>query len=225
MDLKTILKKIWWFIWESDSIWSWIVNIILAFIIIKFLVYPGLGLLLQTSYPVVAVVSGSMEHKTVHPCSLMTPAGCAQRNDEYYEMCGINFDKKQNVNFDFFWETCGKWYENNTDITKEDFSNFELKNGFNTGDIMVLYGTKPEKIKQGDTIVYMSKSAHYPIIHRVIAVEKGETPSFITKGDHNAGEDTVINENQVIGKVALRIPLLGWIKIGFVKLLSVFGVL
>jgi len=72
MDWKKILKKTWWFIWESDSIWSWIVNIILAFVIIKFLVYPGLGFAMQTSHPIVAVVSGSMEHKAVHPCSLMT---------------------------------------------------------------------------------------------------------------------------------------------------------
>ena len=59
---KRLLKKTWYFIWEDDSIWSWIVNIILAFVLIKFIVYPGLGFLLSTSHPVVAVVSDSMEH-------------------------------------------------------------------------------------------------------------------------------------------------------------------
>lgn len=62
METKKLLKKVWHFIWEEDSIWSWIVNIVLAFVLIKFIVYPGLGLLLATSHPVVAVVSGSMEH-------------------------------------------------------------------------------------------------------------------------------------------------------------------
>ena len=62
MDWKKILKKTWKFIWDDDSILSWIVNIILAFLIVKFLIYPGLGLLFGTGYPVVAVVSGSMEH-------------------------------------------------------------------------------------------------------------------------------------------------------------------
>src|SRR3989338_2199309 len=58
-----MLKKIWKFIWHDDSILSWIVNIVLAFLIVKFLVYPGLGLILGgTSHPIVAVVSGSMEH-------------------------------------------------------------------------------------------------------------------------------------------------------------------
>jgi len=37
-------------------------NIVLAFVLIKFLVYPGLALVLATSNPVVAVVSESMEH-------------------------------------------------------------------------------------------------------------------------------------------------------------------
>jgi signal peptidase I len=46
----------------EDSVISWIVNIILAFLIVKFLIYPGLGLALGTGYPVVAVVSSSMHH-------------------------------------------------------------------------------------------------------------------------------------------------------------------
>ena len=61
-DWRKILKRVWYFIWEEDSIWSWLVNIILAFVLIKYVVYPGLGFLLGTSHPIVAVVSGSMEH-------------------------------------------------------------------------------------------------------------------------------------------------------------------
>ena len=61
-EFKKLLKKVWYFIWEDNSIWSWLVNIILAFLLILFIVYPGLGFLLTTSHPVVAVVSESMEH-------------------------------------------------------------------------------------------------------------------------------------------------------------------
>ncbi len=64
MDIKPTLKRFWKFIWEDDSFLSWIVNVVLAFLIVKFLLYPALGLLLGTSYPVVAVVSGSMEHNS-----------------------------------------------------------------------------------------------------------------------------------------------------------------
>jgi signal peptidase I len=57
-----MLRKIWKFIWYEDSLLSWVVNIILAFLIVKFLLYPGLGLILGTTHPVVAVVSSSMHH-------------------------------------------------------------------------------------------------------------------------------------------------------------------
>ena len=62
---KDIWKKVWHFIWEEDSVASWVVNIILAFVLIKFIVYPGLGFALGTTHPVVAVVSPSMEHNGV----------------------------------------------------------------------------------------------------------------------------------------------------------------
>ena len=58
------LKKIWHFIWHEDSWASWLVNIILAFILVKFVIYPLIGLMLSTSFPVVAVVSSSMEHSS-----------------------------------------------------------------------------------------------------------------------------------------------------------------
>lgn len=61
-NIKPLLKKTWHFIWEDDSWESWAVNIIIAFVLVKFVIYPGLGLLLGTNLPVVAVVSGSMEH-------------------------------------------------------------------------------------------------------------------------------------------------------------------
>ncbi len=58
------LKKFWHFVWHDDSWLSWVVNVLLAFILVKFIIYPGLGFLFGTSYPIVAVVSGSMEHAT-----------------------------------------------------------------------------------------------------------------------------------------------------------------
>lgn len=63
MNFKKTLKATWKFLWNDNSIWSWIVNAALAFVIIKFLLYPGLGLILQTDHPVVAVVSDSMKYK------------------------------------------------------------------------------------------------------------------------------------------------------------------
>ena len=60
------LKKFWYYIWYDDSFGSYIANFAFAYVFIKFILFPSLGLLLGTSFPIVAIVSGSMEHKIVN---------------------------------------------------------------------------------------------------------------------------------------------------------------
>lgn len=191
MDVKNLLKKIWYFIWKDDSFLSWIVNVIIAFILVKFIIYPGIGLILSTTHPLVAVVSESMEH---------------------------------NVRFENWWEQTNIWYINNG-ITKEDFTKFRFKNGFDKGDIMILIGTNTKNIKIGDVIVFRTHQKD-PIIHRVVKIKKdNDMIIFETKGDNNnrpgneqiSGE-TNIPEKNVIGKAIIRIPYLGWIKVVATKL-------
>ena len=197
-EVKKLLKKTWHFIWEDNSIWSWIVNVILAFVLIKFIVYPGLGFLLITSHPVVAVVSESMEH---------------------------------NINFEQWWDENQAWYLQNK-ITKDQFKKFSLKNGFKKGDIMVLIGKDAENIEIGDVIVFRSNKKD-PIIHRVVKkTENNGMYNFQTKGDNNEGsiknsqlDETNLSESDIIGTAFLRIPLLGYIKIGFVGMLELIGFL
>lgn len=205
---NSILSRIWYFIWEDDSIYSWIVNVILAYLLIKFIVYPGLGLVLGTTHPVVAVVSGSMEH------GLRDEMICGQRPYGYVG------------NIEGWWNACGGFYAD-YNITEEDFRQYSFKNGFNTGDLIVLIGRKPEKLKIGDVIVFNSNRPD-PIIHRII---KKETVNgkyvFTTKGDHNSNigdVDVNITEDELIGRAVFRIPLLGYIKIAFVYFLNVIGV-
>lgn len=205
--LKKVWSKIWYFIWEDDSILSWIVNVILAFVLIKFLIYPGLGLFLGTSHPVVAVVSGSMEHKLVNDVI------CGQRPSSYEN------------DFDSFWDTCGDFYRE-YDVNKLEFEKFPFKNGFNTGDIIVLFGKNPEDIAIGDVIVFRSNRPD-PIIHRVIKKSVDDDKYYFrTKGDHNPNShpfESRIGEELIIGKAFFKIPWLGYIKIWFVKLLELLG--
>jgi signal peptidase I len=223
----TTLGKIWYFIWEDNSPLSWIVNIVLAFVLIKYIVYPVIGLLLATNYPVVAVISGSMEHKAVNPCLIYDPINnkCLKIDKTKYWICDKYYTTKPKTNFDFYWKSCGDYYEE-LDITKEDFKNFHFKNGFNTGDIIVIRGKKPEDINVGDVIVF-SASKNYPIIHRVVKIDKkDDIYYFTTKGDHNeiiGPDDINIHQDQVIGKAFFKIPYLGWIKIGFVSFLEKIG--
>lgn len=200
MKFKEILKKVWWFVWESDSWWSWPVNLVLAFILIKFIVYPGLGLIFGTAFPVVAVVSGSMEHDGSFADWWASSAYCAAS-------C-----------------TQDEWYAS-YDITEEQFQEFSFKNGFNKGDIMVLAGVKPKNIKTGDVLVFQSAYGGEPIIHRVVAISGNETSGFVyqTKGDHNADSGNIdrnIQQDAIYGKAIFRIPFLGWIKIAFVWLVT-----
>lgn len=202
-----VLKRVWRFIWVDESIWSWLVNIVLAFVIIKFLVYPGLGFALQTSHPIVAVVSGSMEHGL----------------DSSGLLCGkevINYKSS----FDGWWLVCGDWYVNNG-VSRVDFERFSFRNGFNTGDIMVLYGTKFGDVKIGQIIVF-SANRPDPIIHRV--VKRAELDGVVylrTKGDHNDQSyffEQGISADKYVGRAVLRIPLLGYVKIWFVKFVGLF---
>lgn len=65
MDIDEInkkIKRIWNFLAHDDSWASFAVNLIIIIIVAKFLIYPAIGMAMGTDFPVVAVVSGSMDH-------------------------------------------------------------------------------------------------------------------------------------------------------------------
>ncbi len=206
------VRKTWHFLWKEDSISSWAVNLILAFIVIRFMVYPLLGIILGTSYPIVAVVSESMEHSLSDGI-----------------ICGQSFEELQE-SFDNYWQICGSWYEQKG-ISREEFRNFPFHNGFNKGDVIVLRKANSNNLKIGDILVFQSVKPQ-PIIHRVIAVTKEQGSSFYqTKGDHNSesisglGGETKISEDRILGKGLIRVPYLGWVKLIFVEIVKPFGII
>ncbi len=60
---RNLFKQIWDFLWNSDSILSWVSCIILLFVLVVFIILPLLRLFLSTSLPLVIVESASMEHQ------------------------------------------------------------------------------------------------------------------------------------------------------------------
>lgn len=207
---KTLLKKIWYFIWYDDSILSWIVNVILAFLIVKFIFYPLLSIIVGTSLPLVAVTSNSMEHRPL-------------TDNDLKIMCGVSVDERGRQNLEDWWNTCGEWYEENTNITLQEFKEFPMRNGFNKGDIIFLSG--PKNLDVGDIIVFNS-GKEYPIIHRIISIDNKK---IMTKGDNNPGlirdsqlDEANIQREVVIGKSYAKIPYLGYIKIGFTEFIKLF---
>lgn len=118
-------KKIWKFIWYEDSLLSWLVNIIIAIILVKFVIYPGLGLMLGTNYPVVAVVSNSMEHRNLNF------DGWWELNKEFYIENGISKDEFKK--FDF-----------SKGFNKGDIFVVRNKKEINKGDV-IIYNNKLQK--------------------------------------------------------------------------------
>ena len=94
-----------------------------------------------TSLPLAGVESSSMDHQIV------------KNNGNGFSLCGNVYSKeiKEHINFDEYWDVCGDWYENK-DLTKEQFSEFPLKDGFKKGDIIVVWGRFKPKI--GDIIIF-----------------------------------------------------------------------
>ena len=191
--IKNTLKKIGYFIWEDNSIWSWLVNIILAFVLIKFVVYPGLGFLLSTSHPVVAVVSESMEH----------PMGFDawwEKNEIWYIENGI--DKKD---FEMFSLKNGFNKGDIMFLVGRDAENIEV------GDVIVFNSRRKDpiihrivkKMQDGNEIYFQTK---------------GDNNRDSIK--NNGLDETHIMEDIIIGKAAFRVPVLGYIKIWFMELLK-----
>ena len=150
-----------------------------------------------------------------------------------YFLCSDSYSKEKSllniknfVDLEKYWQACGKWYDDYS-ITYDDFKKFSFKNGFNTGDIIVLFGRSAQKIKVGDVIVFQS-SRPDPIIHRVVKKwSEGNEIFFQTKGDHNpdsAATEMKISQENVIGVAVFRIPFLGYIKIWFVDILRMLGI-
>ena len=194
-DLKKTWKKVWYFIWEDNSIWSWIVNIILAFVLIKFIVYPGLGFLLQTSHPVVAVVSESMEHNGGFD-------GWWDKANKFYISNGIKKD-----DFEGFPLKNG--------FDKGDIMVIKGKKAENIqiGDVVVFWSARRDPIIHRIVKKWQDKGVYY------FQTKGDHNPSSIKS---QFLDETKISQEQIVGNAILRIPLLGYIKIWFVELIKIF---
>ena len=223
-NIKSNIKKTWKWIWDSDSILSWVVALILIFIIIKFVFFPTLSLIFGTSLPLAGVESSSMNHQI------------AKDDSGKLSLCGEVYSKQQKkeigyIDFNEYWDICGDWYVTNKHTTKPVFEEFSMHNGFKKGDIIIVWGRFTPKI--GDIIIFQPatpSTAPRPIIHRIIDINNG---IIQTKGDHNKEQltssnnfyktdETNIKEEQIIGKAVIKIPYLGWVKIWAIDFLNIF---
>jgi hypothetical protein len=193
---KTPLQKVWYFIWYDDSIWSWIVNVLLAYLLIKFIFYPLLGLIMGTTYPIVAVVSTSM----VHADDL---DGWWAKNEDYY--LGVNITKADFEKYPF----------------KNGFNKGDLMiligkdpEDIKIGDVIVFQSRKPYPI------IHRVVKKDYKGMW--VFETKGDNNKLQIR-DLELDETRVL-EKTVLGKAVLRIPWLGYVKIWAVNGLQAIGV-
>ena len=182
-------KKFWYLLWKDDSLKGWVFSVIFLFLFIKLIFFPVLNLATGTSLPLAIVESCSMYHKGDILSS-----------------------------FDSWWTRHENKYAPYI-INDLDFKKFSFKNGFNKGDILFVIGTKPEKLKIGDVIIFDAGQGN-PIIHRIINMtEKDGEYFFSTLGDNNNGQlssEKIISSEQIVGKAVFRIaPFVGWMKLIF----------
>jgi len=171
----------------------WLVNLVLAFVLVKFIIYPGIGLLFGTDFPIVAVVSGSMEH------DIRDFATWWQYHRQWYEDRG--FTAEQFAEFPFY-----RGFNKGDIMVLVGVSGSKVR----LGNVLVYEsrGMAPHPIIHRVVAIRQDDDGNY---------------YFTTKGDNNAQQDSVeVNEFMIknTGKAVLRLPYLGWVKIAFV---NVFG--
>ena len=217
--IRDFLKRAWHFLWHDESLLSYVVLLFLSILLVVYIIYPLLGLFMNTSLPVVAIVSGSMEHGV-----------SADGN-----ICGNTpqRDYSGRMNLDDWWNYCGNYYEEEFLISKDDFLGFPYSGGMYIGDVVFLRGVDGEDIEVGDVLIFEPGNrnwyeAHGPVIHRVVEInEEGGEYYFTTKGDANEGVEIGdferdIPEDRVFGVATTRIPYIGYPRVLLNELIMVF---
>ena len=86
---------------------------------------------------------------------------------------------------------------------------------YQVGDILISKTIEPDKIKEGDDLVYLGKEESFKdkiVTHQVIKIENenGEY-KFHTKGIANPEEDPVVSESQIYGIIIYKTHVLSFI--------------
>lgn len=92
-----------------------------------------------------------------------------------------------------------------------------MEPNINVYDVVLTKKVKPEEVKEGDVITFISSSTlgeGLTITHRVKSVIKTEGDiKFRTQGDNNPIPDSaLVTSNNLLGKVVFIIPFLGYIQ-------------
>jgi len=185
---KNIFKKIWKFLWKSDSVWSWIVDLILIFLIVKFILFPLFSLILSTSLPFVIIESGSMEHQGSF--------------DSWFSLHGSWYlDKNITKETIYDWPWCNGLDKGDIIVVKG------LKEyDYNIGDVIIF------KVEAQKTPII------HRIVDITVKENEKSFSTKGDNNNGQWGYEQEIQKEQVMGKSVARIPKIGWVKLFFVDI-------
>lgn len=186
---QNVFIKIWNFLWKSNSIWSWIVNLIIIFLIVKFVVFPFFGFMLGSPLPFVIIESSSMIHE--------------ENFDQWFSLHGLWY-----LNNNITKEEIEEWSWNNG-LNKGDIIIVRGLRDYNydIGDVIIF------KIESQETpIIHRIVNIEITEAGKKIFSTKGD------HNDAQWDYEILIMEEQILGKSIGRVPKLGWLKLFFVEL-------
>jgi len=188
MTFKEIWGEIWHFLWHSNSIWSILVDIILIFLILKFILLPGFGLIVGSPVPLVIIESGSMEHQ-----------------GSFGQWWGLH--GQWYVENNISEETVSSWKFHNG-MNKGDviLVTGNKNKDYKVGEVIVF--SVP-----GNSVPIIHRII---AIHVVNGETFYETKGDHNDGQHSY--EKLIAKKQTLGKASFRIPWIGWVKLFFVEL-------
>lgn len=185
--VKKFFDRVWFLLFKDDSFKGWALSIIVLFIFIKFIFFPGLSLVTGTALPLAIVESCSMYHE-----------------GDIFSDTDTWWDYQKNKYKEF-------------DITKNNFSDFIFEKGFNKGDILFIMGVEPKDVKIGDVIIFAANRQNPIIHRVIDIKEKDGELYFSTIGDNNPRQITFekeIHQDRLMGRAVIKIaPYFGWVKL------------
>lgn len=183
------VKKVWNFLWHSNSVLSWIVDIVLIFLLVKFVVFPLCSLALVTPLPFVIIESKSMEHEG--------------NLDQWFTLHGTwylehNISKQEIKDY---WPWKNGLFKGDIIIVQG------LKKGdYKKGEVIIFKVTQQNTPiihriinvdSEGNETIFSTKGDH----------NDGQLPY-----------EPEVHKEQILGKAIFEIPRVGWIKLFFTEL-------
>jgi signal peptidase I len=93
-----------------------------------------------------------------------------------------------------------------------------MTNAINKGDLVII-DKKYKKLSEGDILAF--NESNKIIVHRITQVIDDKAGLYKTKGDKNNAEDSwIVEKENIVGKVKLRIRLIGWPTVALSELIS-----